>query len=441
MNRVARVALFFSASCVLALPLFASVARRLLSRPATLFALAAFAVVEPLLYFANELKPYGVDVCFALLILRAALGALERPVSTARGLAYAVGGALVVWISYPAVFGLAAVGLVLAARAVRRHDLRALGRTIAVAGAWGLSFLALYALTAARAASSAYLRDFWRHARAPLPTSSKALSWYVTTFFEVFHDPAGFLQPALAAAAALVGIVAVGRRSCAVLGLLVVPVVLALLASNLVGYPFASRLILFLVPSVLLLVAAGLDELRRIPGRPIWFGVAAAVLLFQPAVAAVSQARHPRGREELRPVLAGLATRVRPGDAVYVYEYGHPQFDWYTRHGLALPVGTRIIRAAATPDAVEPGESSKRFTSAVSLRETLAPTVGRPEFARVWALFTHVITWKGVDEEAVARAEFLRAGYVVDAAASAGLSAPGASATLFVRPDAEVPPR
>ncbi len=426
---------------VLSLPLLASVARRLLSGPATLFALAAFAILEPLLYFSNELKPYGVDVFVALAILRGALGALERPVSTSRGTAYAALGALLVWVSYPALFGVGAVALVLAARAARQRDVGRLSRVVVVASLWAASFAALYVVTATKTASSDYLRDFWRHARAPLPTSSKALSWYVTTFFEVFKDPVGFLQPALAAAAALVGLVAIGRRACAFLGLLVVPAALALLASNLVGYPFASRLILFLVPSMLLLVAAGLDELRRIPGRPVWFAVAAGVLLFQPAVAAFSQARYPRGREEVRPVLRDLVTRVRPGDAVYVYEYGHPQVEWYAAHGFALPEGVEVLRAAATPDALAPAGSPKRFSSPVSLRDTLAGGAAKPSRARVWALFTHVITWKGVDEEAVARRTFLDADYVPDEAASEGLSATGASATLYARPAEGVPPR
>lgn len=426
---------------VLSLPLFASVARRLLSRPAALVALAAFAILEPLRYFANELKPYGPDAFVALAILRAALDALDRPVPTSRGVAYALGGALLVWTSFPAVFGLGAAGLVFATRAVRRGDARGLGRVFAVAGVWGLSFAALYLLTATKAASSDYLHEFWRHARAPLPTSSKALAWYVTTFFEVFHDPAGFVQPSLAAAAALVGLFAIGRRSCATFALLVVPAVLALVASNVVGYPFASRLILFLVPAILLLVGAGLDELRRIPGCPVWLLVAVGVLLAQPAVAAVSEARRPRGREEIRLVLRDLASRVRPGDAVYVYEYGHPQFAWYAAHGAALPDGVEVLRAAATTDALAPAGSAKRFASPVSLADALASGEGRPARARVWALFTHVVTWKGVDEEAVARRTFLDAGYVADTRASEGLTAPGASATLYVRGATVAPPR
>ena len=84
---------------LLSLPLFASVARRLLSKPATLVALAAFALLEPLVYYANELKPYALDVLIALAILNAAIGALDAPTSTRRGVLYACAGATFVWCS------------------------------------------------------------------------------------------------------------------------------------------------------------------------------------------------------------------------------------------------------------------------------------------------------------------------------------------------------
>lgn len=431
---------------VVSLPLFASVARRLLSRTATLFAVVAFVVLEPLGYYANELKPYALDVAIALGILRAALGALEAPGSVRRGVAHAVGGGVLVWCSYPAVFGLAATALVFGLRAIRRRlGVGAIGRIMLVALVWAVAFAALYQTVAKAGASSDDLHAYWRNARAPWPASRKAIAWFVEAYFAAFRDPVGFLQPALAAAAAIVGSLTVSRRSLARGALLLLPIGVTLVASRVAGYPFSSRLILFLVPAALLATAAGLDELRRIPGRPVWLAAAIVVLMLQPVVAAVTVARHPLGREEIRPVLAALLPRLRPGDAVYVYEYGHPQFRWYAGHGFALPDGVDVIRGAVLSADVKPGAplteaSSFRFPLPISLNEALSrrgPGGSRP---RVWALFTHVITWKGTDEERVARGAFLLSGYEEDVAASAGLSAAGASAALYVRPSsAELP--
>ena len=157
---------------LVALPLFASVAHRLLSRPAMLVALAAFAILEPFVYYANELKPYGVDLAVSLAILHAALGALERPLSAKRAGAYAVVGAVLVWCSFPAIFALGGAALTLWLRALHRRDGRAARRIASMSLAWGASFAALYLLTVRSAASSAYLAEFWRLARAPWPTSS-----------------------------------------------------------------------------------------------------------------------------------------------------------------------------------------------------------------------------------------------------------------------------
>ena len=132
-------------------------------------------------------------------------------------------------------------------------------------------------------------------------------------------------------------------------------------------------------------------------------------------------------------MLEGLVARVRPGDAVYVYELGHPQFEWYSRHGAPMPAGVEIVRAAATPEAIAPVGAGVRFSSPISLDEALAKRADRPARTRVWALFTHVVTWKGTDEERLARLAFERAGFTEDGAASAGLEARGARAVLFVR--------
>ena len=267
------------------------------------------------------MKPYALDVAIALAIQRAALGAVDAPNSARRGVVYAVVGAAFVWRCYPAVFVLAGASIALGVSAIRRrHGAAAFGRLALVSLVWACSFAGLYWVTSKANVSSEHLQDFWLHSRASWPASSKALSWYVERYFEVFHDPVGFNQSALAAAAAIVGVAIVGRRSLSRIVILLLPVALTLVASRLGKYPFSSRLVLFLVPSALLLTAAGLDELRRIPGKAIWFAVAAFVLLFQPAVAAISEARHPRVREEIRPVLQDLVSRVKPGDAVYVYE-------------------------------------------------------------------------------------------------------------------------
>src|SRR5437764_275507 len=70
-------------------------------------------------------------------------------------------------------------------------------------------------------------------------------------------DGGGVQAGGIAAVLFVVGVVAIGRQRWPVALALVVPGLLALLASGLHKYPFAGRLLLFLVPLMLLPVARG----------------------------------------------------------------------------------------------------------------------------------------------------------------------------------------
>ncbi len=95
--------------------------------------------------------------------------------------------------------------------------------------------------------------------------------------------PLGVLPSAfLALGLYLVGASSLGLRWRGGLYLLLAPVLFTLLASALHQYPFHGRLLLFLVPTVHLLVGEGAAALGR-PGGPILTAALAACLLVQPA--------------------------------------------------------------------------------------------------------------------------------------------------------------
>lgn len=417
---------------LVSLPLFAAVAHRLLSKPVALLALFAFAILAPIVRASNEASPAAVDLAAALAILDATLRSLDRRVSARRGAVYALAGVALLLVSNVAIVGLLAAGATLGLRAIHRRAPRAARRAGSLLVVWVGAFVALWLLAPSGTIAGTHLADPAGRLRAPWPTSASALGWYVGAYFDVFRDPTGFLQPALAAAAAIVGLHVLGRRSLTWVATLVLPVALALLASRLAGHPFGGRAVLFLVPSALLLAFAGLDELRRIPGRPLWFVVAASALLLQPLVAALSELRSPEDREEVRPVLSALVARVRPGDAVYVHEFAMPQVEWYLAHGLAWPAGVEVIRAAPSPDFVAPTGSTRLFTRPTTLEAELVEVPPRPPRTRVWALLAHEADTALYAMRRATAETFQRAGFLDDADEARGLDARGATVSLFV---------
>jgi hypothetical protein len=114
------------------------------------------------------------------------------------------------------------------------------------------------------------------------------------------------------------------------------PLLVAMAAAAVHAYPFSGRLLLFLVPVPIVLMAAVVLPARRGDrvDRAV-FGVARAAVLLAVLLPSAARAAHflvrPPGREEIRPVLAELARAVQPGDVVYVYHGASAGFGYYGR--------------------------------------------------------------------------------------------------------------
>jgi hypothetical protein len=138
----------------------------------------------------------------------------------------------------------------------------------------------------------------------------------------LFTDPT-LLRSAWPAAfllVAVVGIVALWLRSRDVAVILLGPVAVALVAAIAHQYPFRGRLMFYLLPGLLVAIAAGIDALRRLAGRahPALGALVAAAFLVPPIVAIV-QVPPPYDGERTRTILAYLQAHRQPGDSVYVF--------------------------------------------------------------------------------------------------------------------------
>jgi hypothetical protein len=207
--------------------------RRELPVAAQRWAVVLFALSPWLIGYAGEVKQYSCDAAVAcgLIAVR------HRP------RVFALAGMLAVWLSHPALFVLAGLGLPLLRSRPGRW-------TVA---AWACSFMINYVLILRRLGENAYLRDYWAGQFCPLVPD---LGWLIEHLFAPFADAGGFgLTAALAVAAA-----AIARRQ----RFFLLPLGAALLASAAGQYPFSGRLLLFAVPGLLLAVAGGFIQLPKI---------------------------------------------------------------------------------------------------------------------------------------------------------------------------------
>ena len=311
-----------------AVPLVAALAWRVGTPVAAVWATALFSLSDALLFQAANTKPYSGDVFVAALI---AWTALVPGGSAARRLAWAGAiTALGCWLSYAAVFSLAAAGFALWAQLHRDRKIGLLRMALCVAPAVA-SFLAVY-LLCIRAQRDAELDVYWVHM---FPNFSRPWSvpyWLIGSTWQIFYIqmyPIGQIMVVAAAAGAWKL-----RRSgnLTLLILLTAPIGLDLLAACIAQYPYGgTRLTLFLAPSLCILTGIGvaaMSELFARRGRTVQF-VLAAVPLTMVAVAGYHFV-HPRNNGNMRDAVRFLQAHRSKDDQVYlVGDQALGTADWY----------------------------------------------------------------------------------------------------------------
>jgi hypothetical protein len=326
---------------------FAWLARRLLPPYAALLAVGLFALSPHMISYAAECKQYGCDASIAIGLFALALALLEGKGGLGRWLALAAAGAVAVWCSHPATFVLGGIGTALLARAAIARDRRTFITAALTSACWLVSFGACYVLCLRDLGGNKYLTDYWADHFMPMPpTHLGDLAWIADHLIGFFGMPAGFggtyvPLAGFAAVLALIGLRELGRERWPVAAALVLPVGFLLFASGLHKYPFGGRLVLFLTPFAVLLVARGAWALFEAAYEKNQFVALAmlGLLLFSAGWQTQDELRRPMRYEQLNPLLEQLRGEIRPDDPVYVYHSAVPAFSFYTRT-RALPAGS-----------------------------------------------------------------------------------------------------
>jgi hypothetical protein len=289
-------------------------------------------------------------------------------------------GAAAVWFSHPAVFVLGGIGTALLADAAWARDRRRFLAAAATTAAWLVSFAACYLLFTRHLRGNDYLLNYWAGHFLPLPPKNAGdLAWLFEHYFGPFAMPGGLAgseirSGGLAAVFFAVGLWGLARDRWPVAVAVGSPALLALLASGVHAYPFAGRLLLFLVPLLVLGVARGAYAVAAALKPTQAFAAVAltGVLVAAPALEAWQTVKRPLREEQLAPVLAAVRAELRPGDQVYVYYGAVPAFLHYTRDdpfpadGLTLGTEARAKRT-----------------------EYLAQLAALKKHPRVWLVFSH----------------------------------------------------
>jgi hypothetical protein len=313
-------------------------AKKFLTGIAVPLALAAFALVDPLVYYSATAKQYAFDVAIGALILGvgAAMNARAfRPVLLARFTAI---GAVGIWLSHASAFVFAAVAAVLAYHVLSVGDRRRLPLLLTSFGIWAVS------LTIELTLSRTNLENI-RASFAPsgghvfLGGGGSGPTWFDSAtsrirYFAGLEETAsgrGLFGPhhmwlnqaltLLVVALVALGFVSMLLRRTEKAVLLGLPAALVLVASALDQYPLSGRTLLFLLAPLCLAFGEGCHVATtafhsRTPA--VVGGAVVLAALISIAIVPALRLVQPRRTEETKPVLRYLERHRQSGDGLYI---------------------------------------------------------------------------------------------------------------------------
>ncbi|MFB2875321.1 glycosyltransferase family 39 protein [Floridanema aerugineum] len=307
-------------------------AKKTVSVIAIPIALILFASLKEPLYYATEVKQYSSDVMVALLICLLLISLQNKILGTSKIILIGGLGIVALWLSHPAIFVLAGIEIanLILTPALRRKEI--LINRLSLYLIWMIGLIFLYFITLTNIAKNQNLHNAWL---PEYPQSIFDFIWLIHSFRRFFEQPLGFqIMDEVAIVVFIIGSIVLLRKKKQIFLILMSQLLVTLVAAYLHKYPFRSRLILFLTPFFILIIAEGTaflfshftnaQKVKRATGLII-----AILLIFPPVIQSSIYFFRPETRHEIRPILEYIKTNQKPDDAIFLAGGSPDQFQYY----------------------------------------------------------------------------------------------------------------
>lgn len=316
---------------IFSLYLFYKVASYNLDGIALLIAQGLFSIIDPLIYYSTELKQYSCDIAVTLLLLLITFSLVKRK-SLLAYFQLGLVGAISIWFSFTSVFVLSGIGLSLGILCLKNKNWKDIGKILFISSIWSASFIFYYIVSLKYSSDSAYLVKVWHHYFLPVwPFNMKTIEWYIQYLSYTFKNPGGLFYDGLATLTFVVGIFVFWKKQKSNLAIIISPIVMVIVASIFHKYPFGERLILFIVPMFIILIAEGIVEfLKGKYFNSSLCGLLILILIFiNPLFYSIYYLKHPRTVEEIKPIMEFLQQNTKKDDIIFLYRGTVPAFNYY----------------------------------------------------------------------------------------------------------------
>ena len=367
----------------LSVALVGLLARRVLSAVSAVVATALFALAPLAAFYAWQVKPYSADTAVAAGLLLLAVELSGRGWTVRHGLIWWGAAAVAAGLSFPSLFLVGGVSLALVGGRLlgltapdgprdRRSRVAECVRFCVPSGCWFAAAGLVYLLQLRHLDGLQGEYPMWAAGYAPGASLVDHVTWTPSVFAAVVSLV--WLTPqtlgALALALAAVGVVSLWRRDRGAWLVIIAPIVVAYLAAVAHAYPLKGRLALWVVPSLVVLMAEPIWPWRGVTGaarrwrqrRWVRVGIAAAGCLLV-ATVAVPAARSSayitaspdqydlalRGQaHSIEKLLEVVRAQQRPGDRFVAQETYFNKATWYG-HERGIRVDGVLAVVASAP--------------------------------------------------------------------------------------------
>lgn len=262
-------------SGIISLFVFVPVARYFLQPLGAFIALVILAVAPPLIFHAVEAKQYSTELLGTIIILYLYIQFHEKR-DLKSLLLWGLLGVILLLFSLSSIFVMAGLASAVSLHHLYKKDWNSFFKHLLPFSIWMIGFVAYYLIFLAKNADSEWLK-YWFEVRGgfmPMPPDSVSdIKWFAHAVYDFQRYPLGlmwtdfthenqmiralFRLPLIPLLLFSSGILALGKANIKHCMILVFPLLLTMLASGLKFYPFYERLLVFLAPLSIILIAYG----------------------------------------------------------------------------------------------------------------------------------------------------------------------------------------
>ena len=303
----------------------------------SLLACALFATNIFIIRYGSEVKQYSTDIFVMLLILNFSFN-YDGKQSKNYFYSSALIGSLAIWFSNIAVIGLCVIGLYYIYTRIfyKKHTDNIIFIPIAF---WLLSFAVYYYSFIYNHPTKAFMVEYWSFRNAFLPQNILSKEFYLFLFAKmkmIFPFLLGFKYNWIFSFSFfIIGLFSFSKPKNP-LYLLLAPIFIHLLLSCFQLYPFDKRTVLYLIPTLLIFISAGVFSCHEMITK---YGIKVPVFILFLILSLNLihlYKKIPSENEEIKKSLDYIHQKIGINDHVYIYFVSEPAYLFYNQHYINL---------------------------------------------------------------------------------------------------------